>query len=256
MAQIFSSPLTAAITGFDAITANGEIYGGEDCVNGLVDIPGYLEIGTAPDGSTAMLSRITSADALTYGGIRSEVDWTPEDNAERWYCWDMFIPSDFDSSTKFCLMQIHDSPDDGEDPVKFPNFNLILFDGHVSAYVPLDAPSEATSTSRIIGTLPAILGRWTRCCLHTNWGIDALGFLEAAYGGKVLAKEWSRPCGYEDVVGPYLKLGLYDIFHSDFSGERSVWYRNATVHSTGESWESVTGSPEQAPYPVLSANEG
>lgn len=252
MTLLLDSPLASAITGFDAITANGEIYGGQDCIDGLVSIPGYLDIVTAPDGQTAMRSRITGSDALTYGGIRSEVDWTP-DTGERWYVFDVYLPHFVDDGVQFSFMQIHDSPDGGESPVKFPNFEFTVQDGNIVCLVPLSTPSEATSSSREIARFPGTFGRFVKCTLHVNWATDSTGWLEVYYDGYKVAQEWSRASGYSDAVGPYIKLGLYDLFHVGFSGEREAYYRNVQIYDSGHSVTNVLGRRPRSCLPFLLA---
>ncbi len=241
MALLLDAPLTETINGFDAAQANGQsvvLSGGE-----TVAISGYLEISTAPDGSRALLSRINPTDAETYGGIRSEIDWTPEANAERWYVWEVFHPAGFSDAEMLSFMQVHDSPDGGESPVKFPNFEFMTQGGKVFCMVPLNCPSEATSMGRVPAgqRVDLVTGRWVQCALHTNWATDTTGFLEVFYHGELLAREWFRACGYADAVGPYLKLGLYDFSHGGISETCRAWYRKVKVYSTGHTATEVLG---------------
>lgn len=241
MAILLDAPLVTTINGFDAAQANGQsiaLSGGE-----IAPIPGRLEITTAPDGSSALMSRINPTDTLTYGGIRSEIDYVPEANAERWYVWDVYFPTDLIPDTALSFMQIHDSPDDGESPVKFPNFEFMLLGGDVYCMVPLSAPSEATATGRRPrGTsIGAVRGRWATCAIHTNWATDTSGFLRVFYDGRLLVKEWFRACGYADAVGPYIKLGLYDFPHVGISRSYEAFYRNVKVYGTGYSVRDVLG---------------
>ena len=241
MALLLDAPLTSTINGFDAAQANGQsvaLVGGE-----VAPIPGYLEITAAPDGSTALRSRIHPGDALTYGGIRSEIDWIPEANAERWYVWEVFHTTGFSSAEQISFMQIHDSPDGGESPVKFPNFEFMSQGGKVFCMVPINCPAETSSAGRVPAgqQLDLVTGRWVRCALHTNWATDSTGYLEVFYDGNLLAREWFRACGYADAVGPYIKLGLYDFTHGGLSASYAAYYRNARVYSSGHAAYDVLG---------------
>ncbi len=241
MALLLDAPLVTSINGFDAAQAIGQsvaLSGGE-----VSPIPGRLDICTAPDGAMGLRSLIAPSDALTYGGIRSEIDWIPEANAERWYVWEVFHPAGFAGSEQISFMQIHDSPDGGESPVKFPNFDFMTQGGKVFCMVPLNCPSEATSTGRVPAgqRVDLVTGRWVQCALHTNWATDTTGFLEVVYDGNLLAREWFRACGYADAVGPYLKLGLYDFSHGGISKEYVVWYRNCKVYSSGHTATDLMG---------------
>ena len=241
MALIFDAPLISVFAEFDAAQANGQSV---DPRGLSAPIPGYIEISAAPDGSPAFLSRVTPQDAETYGGIRSEIDYAPEANAERWYVWEMFMPADFAGTNTLTFMQVHDSPDGGESPVKYPNFEFQTQGGYVFCTVPLDCPSEATANGRYAAQqrAPLIKGGWVTCCVHSNWATDTSGFLEVYYNGKLLAKEWNRACGYTDAVGPYWKLGLYDFTHGGLATSYQAWYRNAKLYSGGQSRQTVIGA--------------
>jgi len=249
MAIVLDAPLTSTITGLDAAQANGLSVD----PRGLVaPIPGFIEINAAPDGTLALMARINPTDTITFGGIRSEVDWIPEANAERWYAWDMYLPVGFNPPARLSFMQIHDSPDVGESPVKFPNFEFMVGGGFVTAMVPIDAPSELTSNGRFPAgqRLPLVTGRWVRCALHSNWGTDTSGYLECWYDGQIIAREWSRACSYNDEVGPYLKLGLYNFTGAALDATYTAWFRNLKVYSTGHSQFEVLGA---APVPMAGA---
>ena len=256
MAVLLDAPLTGTFTGFDAAQA----------INTTVDprglvapIPGRIEINTAPDGATAAMSCITPSDPLTYGGIRSEFDWTPEAAhaggaaAERWYVWQVYFPQDLNPGEQISFMQIHDSPDGGESPVKYPNFEFMVQNGVVFATVPLNVPSELTSTGRPLNgvRVPVVRGRWVTCALHTNWASDVTGYLDAYFDGIRIGREWLRASGYTDAVGPYWKLGLYDFTHNGIATTYRAWYRNAKVYSTGHSEQEVLGAAPRSPAPRL-----
>lgn len=240
MALLFNAPLTITVTEFDAAQANGNSV---DPRALTAPIPGWIEINTAPDGTNALMCKINPTDAVTFGGIRSEIDYIPEANAERWYVWDVWHEEGFGGAETITFMQIHDSPDVGESPVKYPNFELQTQGGMVFCAVPVNAPDETSANGRYPSQqrTPLVTGRWVTCALHANWGTDASGFLEVFYDGKLLAKEWNRACGYSDAVGPYWKLGLYDFAHGGISCSYRAWYRNAKLYSSGHSAQTVLG---------------
>lgn len=242
MALICDAPLTSLITGF----GNGQAIGTQVDLTGnnvATAIAGRIEISTAPDGAPAMMSRITPSDDVTFGGIRSEINQAAAANAERWYVWEIFIPAGFASADLISFMQIHDTPDGGESPVKFPNLEFQTQNGLVFCQVPRNCPSELTSTGRVpAGQLVSLsTGRWVKCGVHANWATDSTGFFEVFYDGNLLAREWFRASGYTDAVGPYLKLGLYDFAHAGISKEYSAWYRNCKVYSVGHLAFDVLG---------------
>lgn len=253
MALLLDCPLTSIIPGrtagqFDGVSqihchtrASNVAAGGE-----VVAVAGKCEIGRAPDGSPSLLSRIAPTDSEPFGvgsGVRSELSFPDRANGEIWYVWDTFFQTGFPGTDQITWMQVHDTPDGGESPVKYPNFEFFTQGGWVFAAVPFNCPSEATANGRPPQQqrVPLITGRWVTAALHTNWATDGNGFLECFYDGQLVAREWSRACGYTDAVGPYLKLGLYDFTHGGITATYSAWYRNLKVYSTGHSAQSVLG---------------
>lgn len=166
------------------------------------------------------------------------------DGSEYWYCWDMFIPEDFGTGSEFTLMQIHDTPD-SEDPIPFPNF-LFLTDGvEAVALVPDDAPNKVPQQGRSIGRLPLIKGRWTTCCLHVRWDSTPparTAFIEVIYDGVSMCKEFARANHFDDILGPYMKVGLYDVYDTPNFGTRHAYFRNIRKYDNTESFLSVLGS--------------
>lgn len=260
MALLLNLPLTSVIaartaSNYDGVSqvhsasvARNVTPGGE-----TTPVPGRLEITTGPDGSPALLSRIAPGDAEPFGpgsGIRAELSFPDRANGEIWYAWDVWHEAGFSSAEVITFMQVHDTPDGGESPVKYPNFEFQTQGGYVHATVTLNAPSEATANGRYPQQrrVPLVTGRWVRCALHTNWGTDSSGFLECWYDGQLVAREWSRACGYTDAVGPYLKLGLYDFTHGGISQPLTAWFRNCKVYSSGHGPFEVLGvAPTQPP---------
>lgn len=253
MALILDCPLTAIIPArtvgnYDGVSqihcdtrASNVAAGGE-----TVGVAGKLQIDQAPDGAASMLSRIAPGDSEPFGvgsGIRSELSFPDRANGEVWFVWETFFQSGFGGTDQITWMQVHDTPDGGESPVKYPNFEFFTQGGMVFCGVPYNCPSEATANGRLPSQqrVPLVTGRWVKSALHTNFAPDGTGFIECFYDGVLVAREWNRACGWTDAVGPYLKLGLYDFTHAGIATQYSAWYRNLKVYSTGHSAESVIG---------------
>lgn len=237
MALILDAPSTSVVsTDFRIAAANGTTNA--PIVSG---VPGRIEIAPAPDGSSALKMRVLSSDAQTYGGYRSELLANVETTGVRWYTFDLWIPSGMTASPRFSFCQIHDTPDGGESPVKFPNFEFVLNGSQIEVYVPENVPSELTSNSRIIGSCPAVFDAWVRCGMYINWQSDATGWIEAIYNGSPVAKEWWRASRYTDAVGPYLQIGVYELFHAGFTGERAMYYKNIRIGDSSEGYVSMFG---------------
>ena len=248
MGIILSAPCSTEIsTDFRLAAANGSTEA--PTANG---IPGHIEITPAPDGMPSMRMRITAADAASYGGMRSELLADFETTGIRWYAFDIYIPSGQPITPKLSFCQIHDFPDNGESPVKFPNFEFVLNGNAIEVYVPENCPSELTSNSRLIGAAPAVFDKWVRAGIHANWQTGAGGWIEAFYAGMPMAKEWWRASRYADAVGPYMQIGVYDLFHAGFSGERVIYYKNIEIGDAAENYSSMLGAPPRpAPASII-----
>lgn len=229
----------------------------------LVPVPGHIEIAQAPDGSYAYQATIYPDDEITRLAVRSEISHGRESvhanggAAERWYRLEVYIPSSSIGPDPLTIIQIHDTPDAGESPVKFMNFILRMRDGNFDVLVPLDAPSEATSQNRAPPgrNMPVPRDRWFNLALHANWSKGSDGYLEFYLDNTLMAREWCRPCGYNDVVGPYWKVGMYDLNHAGINLAKPyrAWYRNAKVYSEGHTAEEVLGAvPRIAPALLVS----
>lgn len=240
MALLLDAPMSSVINGFDMAQANGI---STPCDGLSSPIPGWLDIAIAPDGLPALRARVNPSDPVTYFGIRAEIDWVPEQPAERWYVLDVYMSAGFSGAEQMTFFQIHDSPDEGESPTKYPNFEMMTLAGKVFCTVPRDCPSELTSAGRIPAgqSVDLVTGRVVKVALHTNWMPDKTGYLEAFYDGHLIAREYYRASGYADEVGPYMKIGLYDIMHGGVTSTYEAWYRNVKVYSSGHTAKEVLG---------------
>lgn len=248
MTQLLNDQFSSVVSAFSSACANGIVV---NPIGAASPIPGWIEINKCPDGSNALMIQINPSDAFSYGATRSEISIPPEPNGERWYVWDMWMDSV--PTEPLALMQIHDSPDNGESPIKHPNFGLHCIAGMMVCMVPANAPSELTSSGRaLIGpAIPLVAGRWVQCALHAKWATDSSGFIEAFYDGKVLAREWNRACGYTDAVGPYWKLGLYDYAHVGITTPYRAWYRNACEYDGGNAMTLLDIYPKNVSQHIL-----
>lgn len=253
MSRIHYFPLTAGIieSGL-SLQSNGAQYQGSTTIPSAAmpqGVAGHLEPSVAPDGSPAMLSRITANDVVASGKVRSEVLCDTGlalvgTARERWYVWEIFIPFGWSVGTPIIIFQIHDDPDAGESPVKYINFGLFASSSELICRVPRDTPNEAYSTERVIGTVPIITGRWVKCALHARWETDASGFIEFAYDGRMVANEWFRPSHFPDLRRPYFKAGLYNTSgNQSLIDDHSAWYRDVEIWEGPHTAAEVLGAP-------------
>lgn len=253
MALILSFPLTSGIIDPGlSMQSNGAEYLGSTTIpsasvpQGVAD---HLQPSFAPDGSPAMLSRITAGDVVASGKVRSEVLCDTGlalvgTARERWYVWEMFMPAGWSVGTPIIVQQIHDDPDGGESPVKYINFGLFASSTELLCRVPRDTPNETYSTERVFGVTPLITGRWVKCGLHARWETDANGFIEFSYDGRMVGNEWFRPSHFTDVRRPYFKAGLYNTSgDQNLISDHSAWYRNVSIWEGPHTAAEVLGAP-------------
>jgi hypothetical protein len=187
-----------------------------------------------------MVSTITDTDPLTATGQRAEIQAAPDPNAERWYSWKMMIPLDWIDSADMTLMQIHDSPDNG-DPARSPNFVLSTWGGLLKYTIPAaELPAENNNGSTFSAG-PLVKGHVYECCLHVNWQPNGFGFRELFIDKVPIFRQYNIGTHYVDVVGPYFKLGVYNHGHVAGFGIRTAYYRDVVIRSGNDGYQSVLG---------------
>lgn len=208
MPLALSYPLNT-FAGVPSLQANGTQTTGDDSPDGVA---GRLEIVDDPLGQRGRVMRATlyETDAITAGYQRSEIAFSPDTIGEWWHSWWMMLDETWtDLEAPFILQQIHDTPDGG-DAGKAPNFLTTLLSGHLRVIVPEQAlPTEGQNLRRG-GCIGAQARRWYHCCLHVIWATNGVGIRELFIDGVPVHRENSLATQYVDVVGPYLKLGVYD----------------------------------------------
>jgi hypothetical protein len=162
----FTWPMTTSFAGVPSLQANGSSgLTGDASPSGVA---GRLEIVPDPTGvrGNVMMSRLFETDAITASYLRSEIANDSSEFSEYWYSWKMMLGDDWGNfSEPFSLMQMHDTPDDG-DPVSAPTFILAILSGHIRGIIPdQDLPTEgqpcgawaASRWSRWFGTTAAYM---------------------------------------------------------------------------------------------------
>lgn len=227
-------PLSSTFAGITQLQCIGETVTGDSHPNGY---PGRLEI---IDG--VMKSTIVDTDAATQTGIRSEVIAPISTRAEYWYLVDFMVPGTWDISVNtMSLIKIHDSPDGGDNP-RWPNFRVEIRSGKLTTSVPNTTLPAEVASGRQMSVMDLEFNRWYRACLHVNWQINTTGFREFFIDGVPQFREFGVPTHYDDVVGPYLKVGTYDGTHNGGFGTLTSYYRNIKVYSGSASYPEMLGS--------------
>ncbi|GEM_PF-3109873 len=231
-------PFSLTFSGMHQLQADGIIDTGNNLPDGIGD---RLSIENG-----VLKAAVSSADDLTALGRRSEILHSPDSRAEYWYTWDSMIPDTWNDAYSMSIMQIHDTPDGG-DAARHPGFLLLVENGQFVARMPASAlPSEGTGGTRF-PLISLVKNRWHSFCLHASWQIDDAGFREFFVDRVPYFRQWNLATHYDDVTGPYLKLGVYDFF-SALSGSQTAYHRNVKIWSGNDGYESVmNGLPALKP---------
>lgn len=230
MALLSLYPLSQSFADVTQLQANGTIDTGDNLPSG---IDGRLFITPDPIGERGNVLQATvyEVDDLTAGGRRSEIRAANDDRAEYWYTWDcLFSDEDWETTSDFVVMQIHDSADGG-DGAKAPNFLLTAKSGELRVVVPsATLPTEGTGLITM-ASARITLGKWMRLTLNISWQITAIGWRRFWVNGVQIFNQNQVPTTYDDVSGPYLKLGPYNYFSLSSWTSRTMYLSNVQVWS-------------------------
>lgn len=231
MALELSWPMTSSFAGVPSLQANGSSgLTGDASPSG---VSGRLEIVRDPTGvrGNVMMSRIFETDTVTASYIRSEIANEPSEFSEYWYSWKMMFGDDWGTfSEPFSIMQAHDTPDDG-DPVNAPTFILAILSGHIRGIIPGHTlPSDGSTLARV-GSTAVQAGVWYDCCVHANWKKSGVaGFREFFIDGVPIWRQHNVVTEYDNVEGPFLKLGVYDGLSASAGwAQRTAYYSDIRV---------------------------
>lgn len=198
MTLVYDYPLTSTFAGVNTLQADGTINTGNNLPNGI-GTRLIIENGV-------MKSTISQSDTVTALGIRSEITAPANTFAEWWYVFEFMLPEDFfPTNVPIMLMQIHDTPDEG-DPARAVPFSFwYAQDNTLQTYIPAATlPTEGVN-STLLNRINFNRGKWYKACLHANWKTDATGFIEFFINGIALFRRFNTPTAYSDVTGNYFK---------------------------------------------------
>lgn len=196
------------------------------------------------DGVLASTMRDT--DDYTYFGHRADISWPSEIRAEYWYTWRVMIPESWSGYGKrLVVAQIHDRNDVG-DPSQSPNFALYADNRELTAVVPESIYPTAIADGVPKGGIPIVLGQWYDCCLHANWQISG-GFREFFINRVPIFREYGVPTEYDNVLGPYLKIGLYDGYHWGDFGTKTAYFSDVKIWTGNDGYGTVMGGVPVSP---------
>lgn len=196
------------------------------------------------DGVLASTMNVT--DVITYGSQRADISWQSDTRAEHWYTWNIMIPSSWGQYEKrIVVAQIHDRPDGG-DGSQYPNFLLMVDNKEFTISVPSAIHPTPINAGVSNGGYPLSFDRWYECCLHANWQTSG-GFREFFIDRNPIFREYSLPTEYDNVQGPYLKIGLYNNYGWTDFGTKTAYFSNVKVWTGNDGYQTVMGGVPIAP---------
>lgn len=234
MSLVASYPFTD-FSGVQGVSGNGQVLFGSQYPQG---IPRVLTIENG-----VMCAYLTDSHAITTVGHRTEMYLTPDSAAgEVWYAWEFMLPSQYwegFSVGSMTIGQFHDTDDVG-DAARQPNFMVQTYGKDLCIVWPsATLPTESVSYTRIpVARLE--YDTWHSICARINWQITTAGFREVFVDRIPVYREWGVPTAYDDVVGPWFKLGIYNT-SGGLSGEKLAYFRNLTRWSGNNGYQDVMG---------------
>jgi hypothetical protein len=245
--------------GWSGLPATGEVLQTDDGLFTVTEkptgVPGYLEFVTDPLGERGTVLK-SSVDSFTFpttgnptgtNGNRSEFYHQPEtvsagNPVERWYQFGIMFDEDWGGAQgdRYIVMQVHDTPDGG-DNARWPNFVLMADHLNLMAMIPTTNPPTEDNTFRLGGSAKFELNKWIDVVLHVKWSMEPDGFMELFINRYPIMKEYSVGTAYDDVNGPYFKLGIYNTYKH--TGKTSAAHYSAVKHYSGvEPYGDIVGT--------------
>ena len=212
-------------------------YNPPDVPNG---VPGYMDWVSDPLGQRGTVLR-SQVGAYVSGsfGPRSEINMPNEPLASgspvcRSYRWAMMVPSAGmlnDSPRAIVVAQIHDNPDGG-DGARWPIMVMWVTGDELQLMLPrVNPPTDGDAGSRVAASVRGIRDRWMDIQFSINLSIEATpGWLEWIVDGVLIHRETCHGTAYDDAIGPWHKLGCYNISKYTDAGVIGTAYYTACQH--------------------------
>ena len=241
MTLVASYPFTD-FSGVQGVSGNGQVLAGASYPQGIPDVL------TIENG--AMRAFLSDSHAITTVGHRTEMYLTPDANSgEVWYAWEFMLPAAYWAAyTGGALTtgQWHDSNDVG-DGARQPNAMFQVLGGVLYITWPRAAlPTEGTQFDRF-PLIELEWDRWYSVCVRVNWQITTTGFREVFVDRVQRFRQWNVATAYDDTVGPYFKLGIYNTSGGN-SEDKVAYFRNLKRWSGNDGYQAVVGG-----VPVIAA---
>ena len=234
MSLVASYPFTD-FSGVQGVSGNGQV------LSGALYPAGIAGVLTIEDGN--MKAFLTDAHAITTVGHRTEMYLTPDSTTgEVWYAWEFMLPAAYWSGYavgSLTIGQLHDTNDVG-DGARQPNFMVQVYGKDLCIVWPrATLPTEDTAFDRF-PVAPLQYDTWISICVRVNWQITSVGFREVFVNRVPVYRRWNVATAYDDVTGPYFKLGIYNT-SGGLSGDKYAYFRNLKRWSGNNGYQDVLG---------------
>jgi hypothetical protein len=154
---------------------------------------------------------------------------------EYWYGFSIFLPKDFAPSQIWeILVQWHVDPDAPEERARNPPMTITTTGGKwgfrsswdANAITQKDADGKWIYGGHNRYDLGAYeTGVWTDWVVRVKWSYETDGTLEVWKNGVKVISQLNKPNCYNDVLGPYIKFGVYKGWTSTASPEPGITKR-------------------------------
>lgn len=179
--------------------------------------PGSLLIDNtrAKTGRSAVRFELSKSDSLTWPRVRSELympAWGPK---EYWIGVSFMSPTNVTGDgNRHIWMQAHGTDDAGE-AARSPSFALeVENDSFKCKIVWASKAIQNNGNNDKDGEKVFNLGKyeantWIDWVIHVKFAYDNTGIIEIWRDGTLVMSWVNQPNGYNDVIGPYWKFGIY-----------------------------------------------
>lgn len=221
-------------------------WGTERCCSHSVQIVNF----PVRSGNQAVRFTLKKDDPLVAGSKRAELKLggVPA-NSEQWYAFSVYLPPTYKQDPSGELIaQWHDVPDfELGEGWKSPALSLVTENGRLYLRRFWDS-KQVTGRNQQEGTEKIDLGpyqirKWTDLVFHVKWSYTSDGLLELWQDGQLVVSK-TGPNYYNDIRGPYLKIGMYkgDWKHSpgkSIVSQRNIYFDEVRVGGANARYEDV-----------------
>lgn len=229
-------------------------------IQGLQTLGGQTAGSAAPAGipnrlyieNGYMVAFVDQGDVPTFTGIRSEIKLANDTlGDDMWYGFDVLLQAaDWVQlgTEEMSIFQIHTLDSISGTSI---NMSAVIIHGALHFVIPSPAPptTPIVSTPTAAG-IPVPFGTRFRVVMHALWKADTTGVLEVFIDRVPVLRQYNRATGYT-ADQPYLKVGVYDTFHSASFGTRLARYRNLKIYRGISSYGEVLGGRPLLPRALV-----